>query len=131
MSSVIASARREQRRSRLRAEGAYRRLAKIAPQGLEPVHHAEVREELLVAALRLRPRLALAIRLRLRGFNPCETRTALCVELAIGAEQARRIDRRAIALMRAALSDRDARAEAAQRNRGIQYQFAPGPASSS
>lgn len=130
MSAVLGSARRARRRSAQRAEAAHRRLAAHRPQTYEPQRPEELREELLVAARRLRPRFALAIRLRLRGFDAREARAALCVELAVGAEQARRIDRCSIAAMRAALAGRDASAEAAQKNRGIQYQIAPGPASS-
>lgn len=131
MSAVLASARREQRRTRIRAEEAHRRLATFARQEFEPVRRTELHEELLAASTRLRHRFALAIRLRLSGLDAHEIHVALCVEFDIGLEQARKIDRRSIGLMRAALAARDAGAESTRKNLGIQYQLAPGPASSS
>lgn len=107
MSAVLASSRREQRRAGLRATAASRRLAERIVPWYEAPHGDEDREELLVAASRLQPRFAMAIRLRLRGLDAHEARVALCVELALGPKQARRIDTRALALLREELCARD------------------------
>ena len=106
MSAVLASARREERRSVRRALAISRLLPGRTPWWCDPKSAEQDREELLLAASRLRPRFELAIRLRLRGLDARETRVALCVEFALGPEQARKIDRQALVLLRAALANR-------------------------
>lgn len=69
------------------------------------VNAGEVREALDVAAGRLPHRFALAIRLRLRGLTVGEVRASLAIELQVGEEMARKIDSRALALLRSALID--------------------------
>lgn len=103
MSAVLAGARREERRSRSRAVAAVERVAERAPRWHEPSREEELREELLVAAQALPPRLALSIRLRLSGLDAVDARVVLCIEFAVGPEHARRIDREAVAALRSAL----------------------------
>jgi DNA-directed RNA polymerase specialized sigma24 family protein len=66
-------------------------------------HDEEEREQLEVAAAHLPKRFSLVIRLYLCGLDTREVRTALCAELAVAQEQARRIEVTAFQRMRSAL----------------------------
>ncbi|MCE9637721.1 MAG: hypothetical protein K8T90_18635 [Planctomycetes bacterium] len=107
MRAVLANAwvasRRSLARDRARSRTVAERTA-TASRGAD-VNASEAREELDVATGKLPHRFALAIRLRLRGLTVGEVRASLAIELQVGEEMARKIDSRALALLRSALSD--------------------------
>lgn len=123
ISAVLAHFRIRRRRRAAREHLAHQRVAAAMPAWIELRHDGELREELLAAAARLDVRFELAIRLRLRHVDRREARLALSVELGVGPEQARKIDRRALAMMRKTLTGPRARDPASFF--GIQYQFDP------
>ena len=105
MSAVLARAwsrlRRRHERDRVTAALMAERARAAGP--IDPRRDAEHREEIEVAAARLPERFALTIRLYLRGLDTREVRTAICAELAVAPEQARRIERSSLDRMRTAL----------------------------
>jgi len=113
MSAVLTSAWLRSRRPV--SQGRRARLVAIArayAEGQrEPGRDAEEREALEVAAAQLPKRsFSLVIRLYLRGLATREVRTALCAELAVAPEQARRIEASAFRSMRSALGALERRA---------------------
>lgn len=103
MSAVLANTWFQSYRRRARDRTARHRLAAPTGEMNETWRDAELHEELDVVAERLPKRFALAIRLYLRGLDAREVRTAICAELAVAPEQARRIERSSFARMRSAL----------------------------